>query len=104
MTELEMLIKQKKEIEQKIREARHREVIVGKAKIGVEHYPTNIPDRHYVAVETGFRGGNRRDAMGRIAWRSIISGESRESVIAGIPEIIADLQKLYDQEVSSHEA
>lgn len=103
MTELEKLIKQKREIEQKIREAKHREVIIGKAKVGIEHYPTDKPDRYYVAIEAGYRSGNRFDAMGRTAWRSIISGESRETVIAGIPEIISDLQKLYDQEAGKHE-
>lgn len=103
MTELEKLIKQKREIEQKIREARHREVIVGRAKVGIEHYPTDKPDRYYVAIETGYRSGNRYDAIGRSAWRSIISGESREAVIAGIPEIISDLQKLYDQGAGKHE-
>ena len=101
MNELDELIAQKREIEQKIREVRRREVTVGKVKVGMEHYPTDLPDRYYVAIETGYKGGNRKDAMGRSAWRSIINGPSREAVIAGIPEVIRDLQALYDQEVGA---
>lgn len=98
MTELEKLIAQKREIEQKIREARNRETVVGRVKVGVEHYPTNKPDRHYVAIETGYKDGNQTDCMGRRAWRSIINGTSRKEVVAGIPEIIDDLQRMYEQE------
>lgn len=103
MTELEKLIAQKREIEQKIREARHRETAVGVAKVGVEHYPTDKPDRYYVAIESGYKNGERFDGMGRRAWRSIINGNSREEVISGIPDVIRDLQKLYDQEAGTDE-
>ena len=103
MTKLEELIAQKREIEQKIREERNMEIVVGRVKVGMEHYPTDKPDRYYVAIESGYNGGNRLDCMGRRAWRSIISGLSRKDVIAGIPEIVRDLQKLYEQEAGKDE-
>ena len=103
MTELEQLREQKKKIDQRIRELKRREIVVGKVKIGMESYPTDLPDRYYVAIEAGYRDGNRTDAMGRTAWRSIINGPSKEAVVAGIPEIILDLQALYDQEAAGSE-
>lgn len=101
MDELERLIAQKKEIEQRIREVKNRETIVGRTKIGVERYTTGKPDRHFIAVEVENRDETRIGRSDRPRWRAIINGTSRKSVVAGIPDIIRDLAKLYDQEVGA---
>lgn len=103
MTELEKLKLQKKEIEKRIRELNNQSAHAGCAMVGVEHYPTDKPDRWYVAIEATYKDGNRHDSMGRAAKRSIINGASRKAVIAGIPEVVRDLQALYDQEVGRNE-
>ena len=109
MTELEKLMAEREEIErrkreiaQKIREAKHQETVVGKVKIGIERYPTDLPDRYYVAIAAGYRHGER-DSMGRSAWRAVLNGASKEEVLKGIPGLVRDLQQLYDQEANRDE-
>ena len=89
MTELEKLRQQKKELEARIKELSSRETVCGRAKYGVEHYPTTLPDRHYIAVNTIH---NRKQR-----WVSVISTDDMHDAVERIPEIIDSLQTLYDK-------
>ncbi len=89
MNELEKLISQKKEIELKIKLLKNQAAIHGFAKIDVEHYPTQKPDRHYLAVYYKPLGD------GRAKWQTIFSANGRQEVIDAIPGIASNLQELY---------
>lgn len=89
--ELDDLIQQKREIERKIKELRNCAPIVGQAKIDVEHYPTTKPDRHFLAIYY------KPLDSGRSKWQTIFSANDRDSVINKIPEIIENLQELYNR-------
>lgn len=91
MNELAELIQQKKEIEQKIKELKNGTSVVGQAKIDVQHYPTEKPDRHFLAVYY------KPLDSGRQKWQTIYSANDRQAVINVIPQIIGNLQELYDR-------
>ena len=86
-------MQQKREIESRIRELKNKSVICGCAKLDVEHYPTNLPDRHYIAIQSNesYLGGFRP------RWRTVANGNTSEEVIELIPTIINDLQALYNK-------
>lgn len=96
--ELKELLRQKREIEDKIK-ALHEGVPVeiGNVKLDKEHYPTTKPDRYFVAVRSTYRDGNTKDSLGRDRWSAIINGTDRQAVIDQIPERIKELQALYDK-------
>lgn len=90
MTELEELMAQKREIEEKIKRAKNKGVVITTgAKLDVQHYPTAKPDDWYISVAVR--------PFNTIKWRGVIRGESREEVIAQLPLVIADLQELQDK-------
>ena len=89
MNELEELIRQKKELEKRIKELKNQASVVGKTKIDVAHY-TSV-DRHYLAVF--YEPLNH----GRKKWSTIFSSNNKQSVIDAIPSIIEDLQELYNR-------
>lgn len=91
MSELDELLRQKREIERKIKELKNCASIIGQVKIDVEHYPTQKPDRHFLAVYY------KPLDNGRQKWQTIFSANDRVSVINKIPEIIENLQELYDR-------
>ena len=94
MTELEKLQAQKREIEEKIKALKNSDVIVvGDIKIDKEHYPTDKPDRCYIAVR-GVRRHMHKDVE---AWKSIISRDSMDELIEAIPKLISDIQELYQK-------
>ena len=92
-SELENLKNQKRELERRIKELENNTVIYGCAKLDMEHYPTQLPDRHYIAimVDESYLGGNRN------RWRTVANGKTRDDAINQIPTIINDLQSLYNQ-------
>lgn len=90
MDSLESLMKQKREIEEKIRMLKNQSSVVGIAKIDVEHYPTLKPDRHFLAVYYEPLGDGRKK------WQTIFSANDRQSVIEAIPTIANNLQRLYE--------
>lgn len=99
MSELERLMEERKAIDQKIKELRDEGGTFGLASVGRVTYPTSKPDRWFVAVDVktvdytpyGYRPATVRK-------RAIINGLTKEEVIGRVPEIIRDLQGLYDQE------
>ena len=86
-------MEQKRRIEKRIRELKNKSIICGCAKLDVEHYPTQIPDRHYIAIMSNesYLGGTRA------RWRTVANGSTAEEVVERIPTIINDLQTLYNQ-------
>lgn len=95
MSELDELIKQKKEIEKKIKDLKSQASAYGAASCAFERYPTDLPDRWYVALDIAYVGTGYKRKSSR---RSIINGASKQEVIAKIPDVIRDLQGLYEQE------
>ncbi len=94
-SEIERLKEQKRAIERKIRELEHadKNAQVGRARFSYQHYPGCAPDYYYISV----RCNKVMIEPSKIMWRSIIQSETREGAIAQIPEVIADLQALYEE-------
>lgn len=92
MKELQRLMKQKKELEERIRMLKNIMTVYGCVKLDIDHYPTTRPDEYYIAVKVP---GVMPDDQTR--YRSIIRGHSKEECIEKIPQIINDLQGLYKQ-------
>lgn len=74
MKELQRLMKQKKEIEERIRMLKNIMTVYGCAKLDIEHYPTTRPDEYYIAVKVP--GVMPED---QTRYRSIIRGHSKEN-------------------------
>lgn len=90
-SELQELMKQKREIEKRIKVLKNASTIYGSAKLDIYHYPTSRPDEWFIAIKVpGVCEGDQS------RYRSIILGHSKEEVLEKIPEIINDLQGLYD--------
>lgn len=92
MAELYELLQQRKEIDEQIRQLKSQAVVCGYAKADVEQYPTDKPDRHYIAIKSCFNYHGREDAR----WKTIINGASRSDLVEKIPPIIKSLQELYE--------
>jgi len=91
-SELQDLIKQKREIEERIKALKNASTIYGSAKLDIYHYPTSRPDEWFIAIKVpGVCEGDQS------RYRSIILGHSKEECIEKIPAIIKDLQGLYDK-------
>jgi len=90
-SELQDLIKQKREIEERIKVLKNASVFYGCTKLDICHYSTSRPDEWYIAVKVP---GVYEDEQAR--YRSIIRGHSKEECIEKIPQIINDLQGLYN--------
>lgn len=95
--ELNDLIAQKKEIEQKIKALQNSETEFGRAKYAIEHYPTEKPDRHHISINVNSYDTPQYSFQRKETWRSIINGKNKEEVVSQIPYIIIDLQGLYDK-------
>lgn len=91
MDELQELIKQKREIEERIRQIKTEAIVYGCTKVGFEHFPTQRPDEWFVSVKVP--GVMPND---KTRYRSIIRGHSKKECIEKIPQIINDLQGLYE--------
>ena len=102
MDDLATLLAKRKEINEKIRQLQQQTVICGCAKCDIEKYPTQKPDRHYIAVKSDYNEGTSQYVNGyRVdrntqRWKTIINGASRSDLIEKIPPIINDLQSLYN--------
>jgi hypothetical protein len=95
MNELDNLIQQKKELERKIKALKNQSDTVGQVKIDVERYPTDKPDRFFLAVfykPIPYRGYEPRNK-----WQTIFSANDRRSVINAIPAIVENLKELYNR-------
>ena len=91
--EIEKLQEERRKIDERIKQLRNGSpAISGRAKLDREVYPTQRPDRHYVAILSSNYEVRRENGR----WRSIISARTREEAIRQIPDVITDLQNLYN--------
>lgn len=89
--ELQDLLAQKKEIEAKIRELRNNAVICGRAKLDIEHFPTEVRhDEWIICVRSSI--GYNLDA--REVWRTIIRDSDKQRCINQLDIVIGDLGDL----------
>ena len=95
-SEIELLKQQKREIEQRLRELEQAEkyVRVGRVKMTYERYTGCAPDYYCVSV---LLNKVTLSHTKKTMWRGIIQGERKSEAVAQIPEVIADLQQLYEQ-------
>ena len=91
MENLKDLIRQKLEIEAKIKELKDEEIKFGKVRI-VKN--AHNPNRPICAIQLSvpyYYIGDKKDR-----WTKIIEGMSEKEVINQLPSIINDLQMMYD--------
>ena len=87
---LEELIRQRNELNTRIRRMKDCANYQGCAKLDREDFPTGRPSEWYIAINT------RSDVpQTRKIWRSIIRSRNRDTVIKAIPKVIHDLCGLY---------
>lgn len=92
MSELEDLIKQRKELDFKIKELKEKGSRFDRAKIFLYHYASQRPDEWRVAVLC-----QEIQTLGTERWKTIISSPDKDAVIAAIDAIIASLNGLRDK-------
>ena len=87
MTEIEELMRQKKEIEQKIRELRKRDTICGKVKYEVISLPRGT--EHTIAIKTdnGLTDTHRK-------YYKVIYFENKDVMMKSLRTLIEDLQEM----------
>lgn len=86
--ELERLKQEKKAIEEKIK-ALSGVPVYKRCKIDYETYPTRKPTRHFLAIKY-------QPIEGRAKYQTLYSSNDRATVIDAIPDIIEELQGLYE--------
>lgn len=96
--EMRDLLDQKAEIERRIRILRAGfPVMCGKAMLSKEQYPTDKPDRWFVAVEVSYPENRVNPyTKKKSIWRTVANGEDA-NVVDAIPEIVKDLTALYEK-------
>ena len=101
MSELNELRKQRYELNRQIRELESGyPIIEGKAKLDRQEYPTDKPDRYFIALSVKTINPPEMNSpwgQKRYVWRSLANGATREEAIKQIPAFIKDLQSLYDK-------
>ena len=96
-TELDDLIRQKRDINRQIKLLKSNAVISGSAKVDTQVYPTNLPDRQYLAIKVNKYNPKGFEGFNCPRYVTVFSSTDREEVIDTIPRIIRDLQGLYDK-------
>lgn len=90
-SELDMLKRQKKELEKRIKELTSGyPVILGRVRLNKQHFVGIENDRYYISFEAnGFYNTRSR-------FVSLTNGSTRKEVLDAIPQIIEELQAFYD--------
>ena len=96
MSELEKLMKQKKEIEDKIKALKNTEKTCGKIRISKKRFASGRPDEWALHIYRQVDSGIDR----RLQWMPVIVSQSKVKVVSMIPGLIEDLQKMYDMMLS----
>lgn len=90
MNELDRLIQQKKEIQERIRQIKTNGIIVvDGAKLDVEHYATGKPDEWMISVMM-----NNLDTGRKNRWFSVVRGTNKTEVMLQIDPLIESLENL----------
>lgn len=92
MSELEDLIRQRKELDAKIKALKEKDYRYDRAKLFLYHFATTHPDEWRVAV---LCQEHREGVIER--WKTIISSTSKESALASIDTVISSLEGLRKQ-------
>ena len=93
--ELKMLLEQKRQIEQKIKQYKEQSISAGNikgnatVKFGRTDY-RHRPDEWFVAIWRNIIG----QSVGVSQWQTVVRGQNKEQVIAEVSRMIADLQEL----------
>ena len=98
MSELEDLIKQRKELDFKIKELKERGSKYDRAKFFLYHFASQRPDEWRVAVlcqEIQTSGSER--------WKTIISSPDKDAVLAAIDAVVTSLNGLRDKLIEAKE-
>ena len=98
MSEIDELRKQKKEIEDKIKQLKNKEEKYGNVKLSLETYPGYIKNKWVVSVKVCETSNN---GQYREYWRAIIKALSKDEAVKQIPDIIKDLEKLHDSYITA---
>ena len=101
MDKLKELKRQRKEIDEQIKQLIGQERTVGRAKIYRQHYPTDKPDRWSLSIKLlDLREEGQKDNE---RYFPVIASEIRGKVVNAIPLLIESLTKLYEQEMMEDE-
>lgn len=93
MNELEKLIQQKKEINERIRQIKTQGIVVVEgAKLDKEHYATDKPDEWMISVWMNNLNTGRRNR-----WLSVVRGTNKTEVMLQIGPLIESLEKLREE-------
>ena len=94
MTELQELLRQRNEIESKIRALEKNETTFGRVMYGKQQQPSysNRGATYYVALEVPYTYVGKK----KTHWMKIIDSEDPKDAIEQIKPLITDLQALYD--------
>lgn len=88
---LEELKVKRKEIDKQIRAMQNEAVTCGRARLNLEHYATYRQDEYCIAVKRNTTDTDRREG-----WYSIIRSKNKDVAVGVLPEMIRDLQGLYE--------
>lgn len=91
MSELEDLIRQRKELDAKIKALKEKDFRYDRAKLFLYHFAAR-PDEWRVAVLC-----QEVDTRNMERWKTIISSTSKESALASIDTVISSLEGLRKQ-------
>lgn len=90
------LLRQRDELTRQIFDLKNPVVRVGCAKYDLQVFPTNLPDRHYIAVKVdSFDALTEPNRSSRFV--TISQSQDKRKAIEAIPKIVADLQGLYER-------
>ena len=94
MTELQELIRQRNEIENKIRALEKNKTTFGRVMYGKQQQPSysNREATYYVALKVPYTHVGKK----KTHWMKIIDSEDPKDAIEQIEPLITDLQALYD--------
>ena len=94
MSELQTLLKQKKEIEEKIKALKGTSINAGRASIRPDQ---NFSRRWTLCYEKRYMGDCRLYTKSKIVRIAIAESDEKEDVIKVIPEVIKELSELYEK-------
>ncbi len=96
MEDIQDLVRQKKEIEQKIEELKNRSQIIGNFKFGVNAYKEG---KWGIWSKVPGNTRNKRTGVWREVerWSLCFVANTKEQLLEAIPELIKDLQQYYDE-------
>lgn len=105
MTELETLLKQKEDLERRIRLLTDGTITLDEVKLAIIRHPAAQKDKWAVSFryEHTAEYGWSREPKQTKKWVPIFACDNREEAVKRIPGAIKALQELYDKAVTAHD-